>query len=801
MSLKSYPRRLYPVDDVERQVRDFDGRQWIYWHTTSLVHRFDYRDRSGSQTTNPVFDVAVDCPELTTGFVESLWCSKATGATFVIVIEQDGGAGTRHLYRASSPAVGSWTRVLLIGTNGTTHRPHRRLLGRNSMANVTLVNGALAIIIAEYRFQVTADENETYARISLDDGATWAVMWQVNGELDAENFIRHFHSVHQDPYDRGIVLTTGDTDDESWMVRGPAQADWSAIDLPGTGAAGVAAINAVDGFDAVGGAQRHRAVDIVFREDYLYTHTDTGADHPDVGIWRWKRADLSGGHRVLYTAPTDVNDSLGSRIWQWGDTIYAIDSVVTGTNEPVMFCYASRNGVDWHVIGRINLSIEFDGSGPTTGGFTMVFQTPDGLIWLGSNNIGEYIAYAGGGWRTPVLKQLNEEWEPWRGMEILAPCKWVDADSGDDANSGRNSRQPLKTLAGVFDGGTTGAGCRVLANGRFVETTQFVVENWGTAGANRGHPNYPSVLEFTPGSTWHSTHTGSAAFRHAGSGLGNEDIAGPLIIRGCARITWDVTGQAAWGISRYDSATTPGKPFQVMYDDCEIGSAAGSDRFWLSNSLAEAATQIRLWLRRCILRGNGAYANGMMRQQSDGRVRLESTLIEATSIYAARLEGASSQIELQHVTASFTGTALVRADNNAAEPICRNTISRGTHAGGTIDHTGTTPTTGADIEGNAFESNTDPVDLSTGGLAVGVDPDLDGDYRPDDAASNVIGAGVLPFRYAPPDDHLHLQTLPRRVWPRDLDGLEIRGDRATIGGYVLPQGPLRERVTATRIAR
>jgi len=67
--------------------------------------------------------------------------------------------------------------------------------------------------------------------------------------------IRHIHGVFKDPYNDTLWVTTGDDDDESWIMN-LRRSDYKVI-------------------YKIGGSQSFRAVTLLFTDDYIYYGTDT----------------------------------------------------------------------------------------------------------------------------------------------------------------------------------------------------------------------------------------------------------------------------------------------------------------------------------------------------------------------------------------------------------------------------------------------------------------------------------------------------------------------------------------------
>ena len=86
-------------------------------------------------------------------------------------------------------------------------------------------------------------------------------------EVRQFNNIRHIHGVFRDPYDETLWLTTGDDDNECWIIN---------LDREGYQTKFI-----------MGGSQTYRAVTLLFSKDYIYYGTDTPEEKNY--IYRFKR--------------------------------------------------------------------------------------------------------------------------------------------------------------------------------------------------------------------------------------------------------------------------------------------------------------------------------------------------------------------------------------------------------------------------------------------------------------------------------------------------------------------------------
>jgi hypothetical protein len=116
------------------------------------------------------------------------------------------------------------------------------------------------VMLGEYRRDGCGSDTAVYA--SPDGGSTWKVAYSF-----LPGSIKHIHAVQEDPYSHKVWVCTGDTDSESMIMT---------LDADGGNSTIVGA-----------GAQRWRAVQLVFAEDAVYWGADTLNE--DNGLWQWSR--------------------------------------------------------------------------------------------------------------------------------------------------------------------------------------------------------------------------------------------------------------------------------------------------------------------------------------------------------------------------------------------------------------------------------------------------------------------------------------------------------------------------------
>jgi len=178
---------------------------------------------------------------------------------------------------------------------------------------------------------------------STDFGRSWEAFLELTG-------VRHAHSVAVDPYDGDLWLTTGDADDESWILRvadGKAATPESSGAVPDGGggvsdsaAAATAtesAAMAAVGSRAVevvgGGSQTWRAVELAFTHDAVLWGMDC-AYAEEIQLFALSRSELDGP------------DPTPERVGTADSSVYYATTVEVEGTERVVCSTASEVGTD-----------------------------------------------------------------------------------------------------------------------------------------------------------------------------------------------------------------------------------------------------------------------------------------------------------------------------------------------------------------------------------------------------------------------------------------------------------------------
>ena len=135
-------------------------------------------------------------------------------------------------------------------------------VGRGVLSMGAVQLSSSNILFGEYFANPDRKEVNIYA--SDDDGRTWEIRHRI-----PPGQIRHVHGLCQDPYTGALWLTTGDTDEESFI-----------------------AVSHDDGktFERIGGGdQGWRTCKLLFTDNYIYWAADTAVKWQYRNIYRWSK--------------------------------------------------------------------------------------------------------------------------------------------------------------------------------------------------------------------------------------------------------------------------------------------------------------------------------------------------------------------------------------------------------------------------------------------------------------------------------------------------------------------------------
>ena len=184
----------------------------------------------------------------------------------------------------------TFTKVLDLGVIGETQFPSVRVMQKGICeANV---GGQTHYFVAEYNINQSRTNGGANDAVrimrSTDGGYTWEKVAEWN--TDGTRYIKHFHVITQDPYSKKIFICSGDTDTESAII------EWDPLVGVWGDNLTFAEIDALEGFRVKYGAQRYRAVDLVFTERNVHYISDTEVSG-ETGIWRLGKASWEATRR------------------------------------------------------------------------------------------------------------------------------------------------------------------------------------------------------------------------------------------------------------------------------------------------------------------------------------------------------------------------------------------------------------------------------------------------------------------------------------------------------------------------
>lgn len=189
---------------------------------------------------------------------------------------------------------------------------------------------------------------------STDDGLSWETVYTFSA-----GSIRHIHAVQHDPFTGCLWVATGDRDHECRIL---CSSDGGRS------------------FEVVGqGAQRWRAVSLMFTPEYVVWGTDVGMDTPQVSNYfcAWRRTDGTFKQLCAVDGPVYYSTQLS------GGLLLAGTTVERGGNErdSQAHLWASSDGLIWQDV----CAWPKDRWPPIMGYGTLIFpagQASDGKVYL-----------------------------------------------------------------------------------------------------------------------------------------------------------------------------------------------------------------------------------------------------------------------------------------------------------------------------------------------------------------------------------------------------------------------------------
>ena len=466
----SLPPELQPVDWWPDRLVNGDDT-WLYGHSSANALdfvRIRRSDRNRTVVANPFSDSAPRG-------IRTIWVSRTTPGLLLCAVGQASQTAASMVIWRSADFGNSWASVLTLGSGvGGTINGVWMLSDRN----VCEVDGVL--YLGEYnvnsgRTDGGANDLVTLWR-SVDRGATWAPALKWN---EGTHVLRHIHALKPAP-DNRILICVGDTDAESAMIL------WDrSTNISNTAHSGLAAL----GVPAQYGSQRCRAVDVDFRDGYIWWMSDGNTSATDtVSDMGWLRmpADLSAPPRrldgkisaipsraIYYVASfstgaqcfiEEITEAAGATTGYYGLGIWT-------TNE-------TRTRIERTGVQRI-LSSHAADLPPT------MFQVGDtAFVAFGVSGLGK-------GSQIGTVAFTVSATRRWCGVrpDTIHPVYWVDPVNGTDntdTNRGYYPGLPWKTLKYALESNRVSQGGRVmLPAGDFEEAiTASIALNADLTGAD-----------------------------------------------------------------------------------------------------------------------------------------------------------------------------------------------------------------------------------------------------------------------------------------------------------------------------
>jgi len=440
VGLRAWGSVKYDVNDyIDKVVYGTDGTYLYALHGNNTILRLD-SDGEISQTGKDFSTIDADfvihtiIPTTTTNLVFVV-VERTTDDKYYLFKSIDGGLN----FGDNSPNYDDNDYVLILGdTDGTE---------ANQIANAKVlydrgfceaeISGTTTYLLGEY---VTGGVNNPVRLMkSTNAGDTWTEVCSWNdGDSEFSYQIDHIHVVRQNPYDGNIYIGTGDDGDECQFLIWDGSSSLSDSNIK------------------VKGSQRHRTVDFLFTEDYIYTFSDTSTTNTtETGIWQWSH-DFSSGTRVN----NDVGSYTGHKGWfglkeSNGDLTFITQPDDTATDRQSKIFSSTDGGATWQIVAVVGLK---DYQPTQYGAIPVGYFRLNNKIYYGTpngagKNKADCIVFCN------TSGNFDEEFPT-----ILHPVYWVATDGSNTTTGGRGwyPDLPWATLEYAQEGNHITKGARVI---------------------------------------------------------------------------------------------------------------------------------------------------------------------------------------------------------------------------------------------------------------------------------------------------------------------------------------------------
>lgn len=635
----------------------------------------------------------------------------------VFVLAYD-ASNVYHLLKSSDGA-GTFAEVLILGDgngDGGADSADVQMLSSRNLCRLNIAtpegDNQGKLLLGEYNINTARVEggNDDRVRImvSSDNGDTWSklVEWNTN----EANQIGHVHAILQDPYTGYVYICTGDANNKAAIIRWDGSANWADNKTP-------TELNAITGFDVITGAQKHRTVDLLFTEDYMFSFSDVNetnnATGDESGIWRISK-DLSTQTRVnndIFTYDPMHVGWFGAKID--GALVFTTareTATGNGWTELNTIIYTSLdNGVTWIGNTIINCKSVED---------TVGAQIKEAFVL----NDKIYIANtAGAGYIGTDVLTLSGKWKTGDDPKIIHPVYYIGTwkAAGNDSNNGWSQDTPKLTLANILAASRITIGARVrIAAGTY--SSEGIYPIWN-ANAIPGLGDV--VIE---GNSKDDTIIERADTGGAAGYLFYLEIARVLSSANSYIKFKNITLRCPYN----DSITITNVSAYIIGEDCDLGGttnangrliAAYGGSITLLNRVKMKYPAVTTATAQCIyLSGNAWQLIGKNVIFVNGQYHISINSGNGDSI-----------LNVNHLVCSKYAAVGISYPAGIAQPTIKNSIFRSPSASFPIAGTLTITETGVDY--NSYDKNTGAVTNGAHCLTVGTDPlfiDEDGeDFR------------------------------------------------------------------------
>lgn len=311
---------------------------------------------------------------------------------------------------------------------------------------------------------------------STDNGSTWSEVahWNTDGSTHQ---VDHIHSVDEDPYTGDIYISFGDDGDEVGIIKLDGSATLSSNIQPKN------YVLVTHGGIGIGGAQRYRAMGVMFTASYIHWPSDTDTEN-ETGAWRVAKASAFDEANV-----TRQYTDIGANIHSWGggkvgNTLIFSDADNDSDPAKIYLYTSNDDGTTYEKVGYLGAY-----TSRTDASYIQRILTDGTYAYIETTHASGESAYL-------TLKlQIGSEFAE-TIPDILSPCYWVSTTGNDTTGNGQRPSTAWATPKKALTGDNLVRGARLFIGPGAYDADTDTTFDWDAdyaTGTINGDP--PTVIE------------------------------------------------------------------------------------------------------------------------------------------------------------------------------------------------------------------------------------------------------------------------------------------------------------------